>query len=152
MSDDLFPVDYTLPTTKRGGHLSDIPEPHVRKWPGPAPREVRIHIRCWAGYAPGARHYHFEVVEEDNPVWDGRPATSWGRPDKPGGWTLPWHDKEGEGRTFRGIALSYNRAVQFAEAVVNKHFAGPGYEVVSDDYQKSIVPSGHRYVYPREGD
>lgn len=80
-----------------------------------------------------------------------RPAR--GIPGQPRGWTRPWSgDKEGKGREFQGIALSYNRAIQWAEAVVNKHFAGPEYEIVTDNYDQTVVPSGHRYVYPREGD
>lgn len=152
MSDKLFPPDWNKIGGTLGKHLTDIPKPHIRKFPGPVPRQVRIKIRCWAGYAPGARHFHVDVTEEDNPVWDGRPSFPYGSPDEPNGWTCPWHDRDGQGRSFQGIALSYNRAVQWAEAVVNKHFAGPEYEIVSDDYQAAIVPSGHRYVYPREGD
>jgi hypothetical protein len=102
-----------------GGYLRDIPDPHVRRWPGDAkPRDVRVHIMRYYGIGI---HYYATVEEEDNPLWDE--ATQC--------WRVAWDDDAARGRHFDSHAcLSYHWAKWWAKAVLEKHFQGDTYRAI----------------------
>lgn len=58
-----------------GGHICDVPLPHVRKYPGDEPRVVSAKLTSWVGYAPGASHWFASLEEEHNYHW--RRKQSW---------------------------------------------------------------------------
>jgi hypothetical protein len=135
-----FPPDWTeAPGRHIGGHLKDIPEPHVYYWPG-ADIKRKMTCRIMRFYGAGGRHYHVSVMQEDNPVWDGRECKY--RPGEPQGWTVPWdRDFPGKGGTawdlFRNeeVKSIYRvrlQARQDIEAAVTKYY--PDHELVWDDY------------------
>lgn len=93
--DDLFPVDYERHGLLfTGNSIYDIPEPHIRKWPGcKDKRQLRIQIARY--YGPGV-HYYVSIHQESNPIWDGRPSDY--DNSRPVGWTEAWDDEEGKGK------------------------------------------------------
>ncbi len=118
-----------------GGNLVDIPAPHRRRWPNDVcPRPVKVEISSWVGRSAGAKHYYARVTEENNPIWDSRPETIGKRAGEPRGWTCPWEDEEGEGRSFRDDdLLNEQSAISWATHIIATHFAGNGYVVEWSD-------------------
>lgn len=115
-----------------GGHLADIPEPHIRKFPNPfVKREVKITISRYYGYG---EHYYVSVKEESNPIWNGST------------WVDAWDDKEGKGlddlqlyfdrdeKEARISAMAYELAIGKAKMILKKYF--PDHQVKWDDYCK----------------
>jgi hypothetical protein len=109
-----------------GGHLSEIPEPHVRMFPGENKRRVSVSIAVYD--IVGGRHYRVSLYEDDNPIWDCRTR----KQEAPGiyervvrqcmekdtkadeeywaqacGWRLAWDDDNGRGREFHSGALDF---------------------------------------------
>lgn len=126
-----------------GGHLTDIPEPHYRKWPGSSEKRlIRVSITNYG--LLGAPHYYLDIVEEDNPVWDSREAGSWGRTGEPTGWRNPWDDPEGRGKQFYKRCSSLMEAKGLMEEIVKEHFCSEESEV---EYDLTTY-----FAYLKEGD
>lgn len=136
-------VDYEANNQMFGGHLENIPEPHIYKWPGcERKRTVTVRIMRW----PGNPHYHVSVNQEDNPVWNSLPK-EWGD-NGPIGWTVPWRDYPGKGMSDLGLwneMREFNQehkfpfcfrthiaAVQAVEKLVEKVF--PDHEINWKDF------------------
>ena len=102
----------------RGGNLSVIPKPHIRRYPrygnpkqSDGKRTVLVHIYSWIGLDPDAEHYYLDIQEEGNPIWDWIEKS----------WRFAWDD--------RCHSISYNEsfpdlmyAVYFARHFVKENF------------------------------
>lgn len=74
-----------------------------RKFPGKAKREVTVKIHRF----PGNPHYHVEIKEEDNPVWDAERAD----------WWSTFHDRNGCGATFSCKFFKLANAEKFVKLI-----------------------------------
>lgn len=72
-----------------GGHLTEIPMPHKRMFPGRKKRRVRVHWHSWAG--AGGHHYYVTITEEGNPIYNVSRHC----------WQQAWDDTK-----YKGIYLS----------------------------------------------
>jgi hypothetical protein len=136
-----------------GGHLKDIPLPHLRRSPRYAPRLVRIVIQHYAGIGV---HWYVDIREEHNPIWnpltnaeahpdwDNIQGTEWGQ--EVIGWQSAWDDDKGKGRTFHSPRLkSPHQAQNWIRETIAKHFQP------ESDYDFRDVLAGKRWFY-KEGD
>lgn len=127
-----------------GGHLHEIPKPHVRRFGphSPAKRRVEIRLASWVGYAPGASHIQVSLVEEKNCIWNATERR----------WQEPWDDDEGRGRTFRNSFVmvgDYQRRVtEWVHSIVRRHFPPETHRVTDTNW---CTLDTKRWVY-REGD
>lgn len=113
-----------------GGHLSEISEPHVRRF-GDVPigsklpdgtlakkRQIEIFIMVFSGIG---QHFHVSVREEDNPIWNSAP------PDwvfsKAGTWQHAWDDDGGKGKMFSERFARRRDVVAWVKRTVKKHFS-----------------------------
>jgi hypothetical protein len=113
-------IDYSARGSISGGHLKDIPQPHVRKFPGPSPRQVTIAIKRYFGIG---HHYYGSVDEENNPIWNSEDNA----------WQETWDDREGKGRTFSSLGdVSIDVIHQWIRRILDEHFQPKAdYEFVS---------------------
>ena len=139
--------DWSRETGLHGGNVAEIPLPHIRRFPGPAERVVKI--------IPSRifQHYHTRIEEEDNPIWNSDSNL----------WQEPWGDEEGRGRSFFRILDTPGDVERWVEEVVAEHFSGGGYHFtdwmsfLSDDpadvpgYIK-VARNAARKALRREGD
>ncbi len=102
-----------------GGHLEDIPKPHVRKFPGPKKRTVKVILGQWYGQA---HHVYATLKEEDNPIWDSKES----------GWRMAWDDREGEGRIFRQHFDDFASARVWIDKTTKKEFPKATHELVDE--------------------
>ncbi|MCG3207172.1 MAG: hypothetical protein FOGNACKC_00772 [Anaerolineae bacterium] len=152
----------------RGGHLNEVPLPHRRRWPDdPQPREVVITILTWAGLSPGATHFHLDVHEEDNPIWDSRTQ----REEMPGlyeevvdklraegrevnhaywdgvcGWRVCWDDEEGKGRKETSIHNSAVSAVEAGRQLIAERYSDGAWRVRSTATDETTVEYFERVI------
>lgn len=133
----------------RGGYLAQIPEPHQRRWPDdPAPRTVSVSV---GRYSMG-EHYHTQVQEEDNPLWDSSPITYYVPADHPKNgqphncWRCAWDDAAGRGRTWERTFRTEAAAYAWVESILAEHFTGPRFLIYWPD--RTYVP----FHYTRDGD
>jgi hypothetical protein len=99
--------------------LSEIREPHIRYFPRHAerPRRVEVSIRFFPGTGS---HFHAEIREEPNYVWDHDTET----------WIAPEDDSEGEGRLR---FMKFNRedtARRWVEEVFSSELDDGSHELV----------------------
>lgn len=143
-----------------GGHVAEIPLPHIRKWPGHSTkRPVSVAIQV---YAVGV-HYSANVKEEDNPIWNPltqaqanptwkeiqRPESEYGK--QVVGWQASWDDVEGKGKQFfSDRCLSRHWVIRWLEEILAKHFSPETHEIHgwSSNLLKEIRWGG----YLKEGD
>lgn len=69
--------DYSSPRLVFGGRLAGMPCPLVFYFDGDLSRKRRISVKSWVFTGWGV-HYHADVREEDNRVWNGE------------AWCVPW--------------------------------------------------------------
>jgi hypothetical protein len=119
----LLPPDYDAGSSRHGGYLAEIPEPHVRMFPGPRKRVVRVMP------ARIFRHYHTSMREQDNPIWDGRPKR--GVLTGPA-WTTAWDDDEGKGRTLFEIFDNLTQVGLWVAKMTKLYFPAKTHEVIDD--------------------
>ncbi len=65
-----------------GGHIKDIPKPFKFRFPNPNDkREIDIAITVWRrdGYGSGNGHYHIDLKEQNNAIWNSKEET-WQEP------------------------------------------------------------------------
>jgi hypothetical protein len=98
--------------TIRGGYLADIPKPWKRRFDDARrTRSVEILISMYYGIG---RHWHFDLREEDNPIWDQATKS----------WRIAWDDKAGRGKRISGKRLDIVLSQMAAERMAKKHFPG----------------------------
>jgi hypothetical protein len=123
-------INYNANSTLHGGHLSDIPLPRIRRWPG-CPDKRKITIRITRYYDVGI-HYFLTIFEEDNPLWN----------EKNQEWQFAWDDKEYRGKTDFDFLIkllpktrfdAYEEALGWANIILREF---PDHEVVWEDYCK----------------
>ncbi len=126
--DVTLPPDFSRGATTFGGHLKDIPLPHVRYWPGSfKKKEVRIRIMRY--YGAGGVHYYASLQEDSNPIWNSAE----------GYWQEAWDDLEGKGRDEWGIddwpnrLRSYQLTKLKIQEILAREFPPEAYEYVWDD-------------------
>ncbi|MCK5614474.1 hypothetical protein KAR91_72085 [Candidatus Pacearchaeota archaeon] len=152
-------------TSMIGGHLKDIPKPHLRKWADAQPmmlglnrweqkqpptnekRRITISFSSYVGTAAiNATHYIVRIEEETNPIWNSDTEQ----------WQNPWdYDSSDDDIVFREEFTLATRAVDWAKIMVDEHFSGDEYEVdwsslelFSETYQLTNT----HHLYAREGD
>jgi len=135
--------------TYSGGHLVEIPEPHVRLWPNPNTKQpVRIAIGRFSGYP----HYWASLTEKFNPIWNPTLyGVEWGGElaEKPIGWQEAWDDKKGRGRTFEEECDSESQAKNFIQRTLLKEFPTETHEIRG--WKEYLTPK-IVHVYKHEGD
>jgi hypothetical protein len=103
--------------SRHGGHLADIPLPHIRKYPGnEGPRPVEVSVAQYAGFP----HWHVTINESSNPIWDE--ATEY--------WTTAWDDRSEEtrGRIFHQQCQTQGEAKNWIALIISTEFNnGEGY-------------------------
>lgn len=128
----VFPVDYNRDGKITGGYLEDIPEPHIRKWPG-SPHKRELTVRITRYYYEGT-HYYISIQEEENPLWNGTPYEH--DESRPVGWVVAWDDKEAQGKTD----FNFNTDTRFNYITEAKHAVDkilenfPDHEVIYEEY------------------
>lgn len=144
--------NYKSQNIRFGGHLSDIPKPHIRMFPNTVGRKRRVNfaVDSWVGMGQGAKHFYVKMRQEDNLIWD----------ESDGIWTQAWDDEEADGSTKEWTELSIEMAIskmrieseKFDIVLFNVRF-GSGDETF-DEYSSylrgeySVVQTSHL----REGD
>jgi hypothetical protein len=124
-----------------GGHLKEIPEPHIRRYPNPyEKRQVKIRVSSWVGVSVGAVHTYVRVHEEENPLW--RPA--WDEEIEPGrmvhwedAWQAAWDDKEAAGREFEKDVLHLKQAAKWLAGILKKNFPTSLYKIIRTELDTS---------------
>jgi len=131
MNEDLYRKSAKL----TGGHLADIPLPHIRFFPNPYfRRKVTITISRFYGYGP---HYYVSISQESNPIWNGKE------------WQIAWDDLEGKGKTDTDLYFAgdlrakirveaYQLAIGKAKQIINKYFSD--HEQIWIDYCQDYEP------------
>lgn len=79
-----------------------------RKFPGKEKREVSVKIHGF----PGNPHYHVEIQEEDNPVWDAERVV----------WWSTFHDSAGRGASFSCKFFKLSNAEKFVKLIWSDWF------------------------------
>lgn len=160
---DLWEPDWSQGAGHLGGHIKDIPEPHVRRFPAPPGskdwdgtpllRDVRVQAVKYF------QHWHIRIREEDNPVWDPNPNVAFNHPDEPIGWSEPWDDEGGKGRVF--LNSSHGSSVEarkWIASIIRRHFPKTTHKIVNDangldeEYVESDAVKAGRRAIRREGD
>lgn len=132
-----YPIDYESTSMRRGGHIEDIPKPHIRKWPtSKQKRSITIRIMRFDSMR---KHYHVSINQESNPIWDATENEF--DPGKPIGWTTAWDDLEGHGLNewelidkepgFQHTYILKIEAEKAVEKIVKKYF--PDHEIYFDN-------------------
>jgi hypothetical protein len=88
-----------------------------RKFPGEERRKVSVRIHQFVGNP----HYHVDITEEDNPVWDAERAH----------WWSTFHDSNGRGATFACKFFRRPNAERFVKLVWDDWF-NPATHVLED--------------------
>ena len=136
--------DYTERCGFTGGHLADLPKPHIPLYSKHSQKlGVRrpVHVSIMVFYGLG-RHYYVDIREEANAFWDSRtdPVFRTGPH-----WARPWRlDPKHAGRSEHGRFDNMLDATRFVREVVKKYFPKTTH-IVSDEQQRT------RWFY-REGD
>lgn len=127
-------LDRKINHSTSGGHLADIPLPHIRYWPG-ADRKRRLTIGISRFYGVG-EHYYLRIVQEKNPIWNSQE----------GYWHTAWDDEDGNGTTETQLYFdgkisktkfsSYAEITGYAKWVAKTHF--PDHEIVWEDFCKDF--------------
>lgn len=167
MTKDLYklhPPDWSKDCGHHGGHVKDVPQPHVRRFPAPPGakdydgtplrREVRIQAVNYF------HHWHVRVIEDDNPLWNPSPNVDFMRPEQPIGWTEPWDDAEGAGRSFTNSEHGDRAgARRWIASIIRRHFPSTTHRVrndmnglAEDHVESDAVKVARRAIYKREGD
>lgn len=131
----LTPEQYLKNSYRVGGYLKDIPEPHIRRWPGcPRPRKVHFAGGRFAGFV----HYHMRCEVEHNGIWQG------------GLWVEAWDDAAGRVKTIRAELDNAIAAVNWCWGVITAHYSGPEWQIIWPDFLPE--PKNAPFRYTREGD
>lgn len=95
-----------------GGYLKDIPKPWRRRFnDGRRKRQVQVTISKFYGIG---KHWHFDLSEEDNPIWNAALKC----------WHTAWDDRAGRGKHVSGKRSVRPVAVAAARRMAAKHFPG----------------------------
>jgi hypothetical protein len=106
-----------------GGYLADIPQPHVRMFPGRKRREVRVSVVKYY------HHWYCRLTEEDNPIWDS----------KTGYWTGAWDDELYRGRTIQNAQHSSSTlAILWLENAIAEEFPKGTHVIVDRDTRARV--------------
>jgi hypothetical protein len=106
--------DYMESVGLFGGKVSEIAKPHVRKFPGPEKREVRVQV------VQLMRHFHILIQEEFNPLWNGTT------------WQEAHDDEQGRGKTFSETrSVTRREAHAWITKTMSRHFSSKTHEVNS---------------------
>ena len=127
--------DWHCYATVLGGHMKDLPEPHVLKWPNKrgVKRDVRVVLSTWVGVGLGATHYYVRVEEEDNYIWDGER------------WARPWGGiPDQEGQSFGGQFDNPLQCRDYAKEIITEHFSNGEHEIRWEGLEVE-------HLYRREG-
>lgn len=153
------PPDWTKPCGYYGGHLEDVPKPHVRMYPAPKgalvrKRRVKIRLYTYSGTSFGATHWYADVDEEKNPIWCRRVEFPY---EKEAHWKELWDDREGEGKRISGHLSTREEALAWAEATCAEEFSPVTHEFYMADGlidEKAFFPVrfGARLKKPRQAD
>lgn len=118
--------DWNSSSSIHGGVLTDVPKPHIRKFPKKGmKRRVEVTITSWVGTSMGAVHYTPRVEEEANPLWDSNES----------GWRYCWDDLEKNGTEMQGPKFrSEKKAREWIQWAL-----------------RAFDPKTHEFVYTRSG-
>ena len=149
---DLWAPNWGRGAETHGGYLKDIPKPHVRMFPGPRKRIVRVQAVNYY------HHWHIRIIEDDNPIWDKSPAYM--RPNEPRGWVETWDDEAGKGQSFLNSDHERRDLAQaWIVSILRRHFPPETHEVrdemngLKEDYEESdAVKVARMAINRREGD
>jgi len=114
-----------------GGHLKDVPKPHVRFFSDQRYRR-KVYLTCGI-YSGIGIHFHVMLQEEHDDLWDSKENC----------WRQSWDDVEGKGRSFSETFATEPEAKEWARKIARRHFR-----------RHKIMTMGglrHRWFY-REGD
>lgn len=135
--------DWSKPRGLYGGRLKDVPKPHVRFFPDKVGirREVRVRIGVFSGIG---KHFHVDLTEEGNPVWDVRPDRPFNR--EAGHWRECWSytDPEGQGKVLMDKFGTEAEVKRWIEEMREKYFPAKTHKLVN-------CSTGRRWYY-RDGD
>lgn len=150
-----------------GGHLKDLPKPHVRMWPDTTGHGLKRNLGFQVSQCEISvvRHYHVSWEQEDNPLQDLRThaeaspewkevqGTEYGNTVI--GWRCCWDDDERKG--IRGHDFESTLKLQAVDVVLKVAAQFPDHEI-SVNYMKletwldeMDVTGPDRYYYKREG-
>lgn len=121
--------DWNSGNSTTGGNIAELKKPHVRMFPGPVKRRVKVRVFTYAGSCFGAVHWWADIAEEGNPIWDGNC------------WRTFWDDKAAEGRTVQGHLNTRDEALLWAEATCIEMFS-------ADTHQFLVDRGGDRIFFP----
>ncbi len=100
-------IDFDKTPTTAGGRVSQIPEPHIRRWPGATrPRIVRVTTNNNASF------YQFDIMVQGNPIYDVRSNE----------FRMPFDDREPLMMTLNRAAVSHRtiKAVNLLDHELHK--------------------------------
>ena len=120
-----------------GGKLKEIPKPWKREFPSKTKkRRVELDIYTWRGSFPGAIHWHVDLNEEANLIWNKKIKD----------WQRAHDDKEAKGRSFHiADLLSLVAAQDWVQGIRLKNFPTKTHVLIDKD------GTGKRWIYKRVG-
>ena len=104
-----------------GGYLRDIPKPHVRHWPSPTGELRSVYVRVAIYDIVGGQHYHPDIWEEDNPIWNSIKLC----------WHVAWDDTEAKGCSYQHAGFDrLMDARQWIADILAERFPASVYKVL----------------------
>lgn len=107
-----------------GGHLKEIPKPHIRVWDKPGRKKRRVEVNITVFYGIG-HHYHVNIREEENPILCSCADAEKVHHHK------TWDDKDADGKTFDDKFNTEKEARNWVRKIFKKNFSRTTHELVS---------------------